>query len=504
MKQAVIYTRVSSREQQQEGFSLEAQSRLLREYADKNDLRVVQTFEDIETAKITGRKQFAKMVDFMRRNRDCRVLLVEKTDRVTRNFRDAVTLEELDIEVHFVKEGQVISKDSKSQATLVYGFNLVMARHYSNNLREEVKKGMRIKAEQGIFPGLAPFGYRNNRAERTIEIDPEDAAIVNRIFTLYASGKYALTALRSLIARETGKKMTRSNVHKILRNRFYVGTFLWGDETYRGSHELFVDPELFHRAQAVMAGHHRLRYHKHEVAFRGLLECAYDGCTLTGDVQQDRYIYYRCSESRGRCSLPRFREQDIAERIGEALKTLRQPSSFVAELLDVLGRDRRAAEELRVRRCSELEKELTIIRNRMDQAYTDKLDGKIPEAFWSRRMTEWQAEEHEIMMSLRRLGRAEIRDHENDARKIFGIASAAHSQYISSDSMAQGVLLQTLCSKILVSAATILPVYRKPFEMMRRRASFEEWIEYLSTQAEPLLSYAGVEGEEHDCKLQDA
>ena len=121
---------------------------------------------------------------------------MEKTDRISRNFRDAVILEDLDIEIHFVKEGQIISKDSKSQATLIYGFNLVMARHYSNNLCEEVKKGMREKASQGFFPGLAPFGYRNNKAERTIEIDPVDSNTVNRLFELYATGAHTLATLR--------------------------------------------------------------------------------------------------------------------------------------------------------------------------------------------------------------------------------------------------------------------------------------------------------------------
>ena len=164
MTEAAIYTRVSSREQQQEGFSLDAQARLLRDYAQRNQLRIVHSFEDVETAKAKGRKQFARLVEFFRGSRSCRVLLVEKTDRISRNFHDAVTIEDLDIIVHLVEEGQILSKDSKSQAVLVYGFNLVMARHYSNNLREEVKKGMREKAAQGIFPGDAPFGYRNNKA----------------------------------------------------------------------------------------------------------------------------------------------------------------------------------------------------------------------------------------------------------------------------------------------------------------------------------------------------
>ena len=104
---AVIYTRVSSREQEQEGFSLEAQSKLLREYAGRNGLEIVRAFEDVETAKTTGRTQFGEMISYLQRNRrTCRTLLVEKTDRLYRNFKDAVTLEDLDIEIHFVKIGR--------------------------------------------------------------------------------------------------------------------------------------------------------------------------------------------------------------------------------------------------------------------------------------------------------------------------------------------------------------------------------------------------------------
>ena len=58
MTNAIIYTRVSSREQQQEGFSLGAQAKLLREYAERNDLQIVRAFEDVETAKASGRTQF--------------------------------------------------------------------------------------------------------------------------------------------------------------------------------------------------------------------------------------------------------------------------------------------------------------------------------------------------------------------------------------------------------------------------------------------------------------
>src|SRR5215469_16396188 len=339
MTQAVIYTRVSSREQEQEGFSLGAQAKLLKEYAQRNGFKIVGAFEDVETAKTAGRKQFGEMITFIKRNRSCRVLLVEKTDRLYRNFRDAVTVEDLGIELHLVKEGQIVSEDSKSQAKLIHCIHVVMARNYSENLREEVKKGMREKASQGIFPGHAPFGYQNDKAKRTIEIHPEDSAIAKRIFELYATGNHTLSTLAKRIRIETGKTISRGNVYLILKNSFYIGTFQWMGQTYPGTHPTFVSRKLFDQVQTILAGHNRPKYSKRDIAFRGLMNCAYDGCMLTGDIQKQKYVYYRCTGHRGKCDLPRFREEDLAERLGEPLKGLQVPEEIVSRIVSTIRKD---------------------------------------------------------------------------------------------------------------------------------------------------------------------
>ena len=90
---AVLYARVSSREQREEGFSIEAQVKLLRAAASREGLEITREFIEVESAKAAGRKEFTEMVNYFKRNRSCRILLVEKTDRLYRNFRDAVTLE---------------------------------------------------------------------------------------------------------------------------------------------------------------------------------------------------------------------------------------------------------------------------------------------------------------------------------------------------------------------------------------------------------------------------
>src|SRR5246500_1925882 len=196
MQSAVIYARVSSREQEREGYSIPAQRKMLNEYARVRGFRVQMEFIDVESAKNPGRKEFGNMLRLLQSDPQCRTVLVEKTDRLYRNRTDSIAFEELienrNVEIHLVKEGRVIAKDSRSQDKFMHDIHVAVAKHYSENLREEVKKGMREKAEQGIYPGRAPIGYRNNSLTRSIDVDPERSSMVNRIFELYASGEHSL------------------------------------------------------------------------------------------------------------------------------------------------------------------------------------------------------------------------------------------------------------------------------------------------------------------------
>ena len=114
-----------------------------------------------------------------------------------------------------------------------------MARNYSENLREEVKKGMREKASQGVYPGHAPFGYRNNKAERTIETDPIDSPIVNRLFELYATGAHSLATLQRQYAGKLVKRSVAPTSITSSKTSFYTGSFEWSGQTYLGTHTVF-------------------------------------------------------------------------------------------------------------------------------------------------------------------------------------------------------------------------------------------------------------------------
>ena len=78
-------------------------------------------------------------------------MIAETTDRLYRNFRDSLTLEDLGVEIHLVKDGLVLSKESKSQEKLIHGFHLLLAKNYSDNLREEVRKGMQERQSKDFI-----------------------------------------------------------------------------------------------------------------------------------------------------------------------------------------------------------------------------------------------------------------------------------------------------------------------------------------------------------------
>ena len=97
-------------------------------------------------------------------------------------------------------------------------------------------------------------------------------------------------------------------------------TYEWEGKSYAGTHPPLVSPEIFSRVREVLSGKARPRKQKHDFAFSGLLHCAYDNCAVTAEFKKQKYTYYRCTGYRGKCDLPYFREEAMAERLGQVLQ----------------------------------------------------------------------------------------------------------------------------------------------------------------------------------------
>jgi|SRR6185369_7082430 len=274
--QAVLYARVSTRDQEKEGFSIPAQLRLLRDYAASKGFVIAEEFTDVETAKASGRTNFTQMLLYLEKRKAlCRTILVEKTDRLYRNLKDWITLDSRDLEIHFVKENGIVSPNSRSSEKLMHGMKVLMAKNYIDNLSEETRKGMTEKVCAGIYPSFAPVGYRNADGaggKRVIISDPDAAPVIAELFGRFAAGHHSLRALVREFNAEgvklRGHKLHSSVVRQILRKRLYSGDFDWDGTTYAGTHEPLVTRECWQRVQELLdaRAENKIRKVKHDFA----------------------------------------------------------------------------------------------------------------------------------------------------------------------------------------------------------------------------------------------
>ena len=237
MEKAVLYTRFSSDEQRKKGFSLDYQEKQGREYAERNGLQIVKTFTESFSAKRPGRPMFNEMLSFVRKNK-IRHLIFLKSDRASRNGVDSATLvymAERDLyNIHLIQDGLCLNQKSRPTDFLIFEMNNVFANFYPRNLSVEVTTKLLEKAEQGYYPERSPVGYQRKPKLRKayLQIDPEKAPFIKRIFELYSTGNYSYKTLAAKMREEgfmisPAVKCGKSNIEDILNNPIYMGDFIF-------------------------------------------------------------------------------------------------------------------------------------------------------------------------------------------------------------------------------------------------------------------------------------
>lgn len=468
-KVAVIYARVSSERQAEEGFSIHAQLDLLREYASGNGFSVAEEYVDQETAKTTGRTSFGKMIHFLKANSVVRNILVEKTDRLYRNFRDYVDLEDLDVNIHLVKEAEVLNKNSSSHTKFIHGIKALMAKNYLDNLSEEVKKGMDKKADNGEWPSKPPLGYTRNTDDHLIYPDPERTQLVLRLFREYASGSHSLKSLTGLarnigLRSMTGKPVNKAGIHRILTNLLYTGKFfVYKDKLHdNGVHEPVVSLDLFQTVQRVLNGGTTPKQTKRNFAFRGIVKCHRCGCSMTPDIKKGKYIYYRCTEFKGKCSNS-ITEQKLVDLLANTVRRI-QISPMVAEGLKVALRESQADKEVYHREALKaLRARYDRVSGYLETAYEDRVDGTIDDRLWKKKSAGWNTELQDIEAQIEIHRRANLQ-YLDLGNQIIELARDAYDLYLQQSNQDRCRLLNYLLSNCTYADGTLYATYRKPFD----------------------------------------
>lgn len=478
---AVLYARVSSKEQEKEGFSIAAQVKLLQSYALGNRISVAKEFIDVETAKETGRTHFEEMLRYLKAHPTIRVVLVEKTDRLYRNLKDWVRLDESDVEIHLVKEGVVLSRDSRSSEKFVHGIKVLMAKNYIDNLSEEARKGMQEKAEQGIWPTVAPLGYRNvvgPDGKKIIDVDPEVGPIVTHMFGWYATGTLSIAELAEkahgagLVYRKSGAAIPRSIIHGMLRNPLYAGDILWKGQFFPGKHPPLVARALWDRVQGVLDGRNASaqRKSKREFAFAGIVKCGHCGCAMVGELKKKRYVYYHCTGWKGKCPEPYVREEVIAEQFAQALGRLRFGDGAIRWITQALReshvdqtRDHEAA-------VTRLKSEYDRLQTRIHSVYLDKLDGGIDKATYVELSGKWRKEQTRLLDEIA-LHQVADQSYLDVGARLLDVASNAQRMFAAKEAAEKRRILNFVISNSTWKHGTLVPQWRQPFDLLAETAA---------------------------------
>jgi len=452
---AVIYARVSSKEQEAEGFSVDAQLRLLRAYAAEQQVDVVREFTEAETAKQSGRKAFGAMLKFLEANPG-HVILVEKVDRLYRNFADYVKVDHLGVELHFVKDSMVIGESSKSQDKFMHGIRVLMAKNYVDNLYEEIRKGLNEKAAQGIYPTHAPLGYLNalepGTKRKTIVPDPARGHLVRELFHEYASGRHSLETLTKLarqigLTSKKGLHLPKSAIDQLLKHPAYYGVIRWNGQETLGVHEPLVTKEIWDRVQAVRTGRGQRNtgYGSMEFTYRGMIRCQC-GKVMTGELKKGKYVYYHCTgERRAACGRPYISEAKITEAFSDLLKRLTVPNEVFGWIQDGLREADRDRHQKRAKREGAIRQEISTIRARLEKLYMDKLDGDVSAEFYRETRSKWESRITELQLELAAIDRAEPTSVD-EAMRILELASTAHLRFKNANSEKKRELLHFMLS----------------------------------------------------------
>jgi len=425
----VILARVSSKSQEDEGYSLDSQLKLLKGYCEKNDLTVVKEFKITETAsKEQSRKIFHELLTYMK-NKKVYHLAVEKTDRLTRNLRDAVAIDDWlnndkDRRLHAVKESLILHKEAKSDVKFMWNIYVAVAKKYTDTLREEAMKGWAEKLAQGWLPAPPPVGYMTVILNgKRIHLPNSDIVpLVQHIFEYYllpgeSIASVCLEMKRIGLTTRKGRPFSKSHVQKILTNPFYIGINRHNGKEYPGAQESIIRKDIFNRVQDKMrrktAGS---RYRQHNPVFKNIISCSNCGRLVTWQLQKGHY-YGACQRTSETCKAYKFlREDKLENDVVDLLKSLVCPSQeIIAWVAEALKERHQTSADKNAKLAESIQTQIDRLKRMDDNLYDDKLAGDISQDRYQEKHTEIT---NEVGLLEERLGKIDYLSSRRLERKL--------------------------------------------------------------------------------------
>ena len=395
---AALYARVSS-DRQDVDLSVAAQLRALRDYAQRNGYLVAREYVDeAESGRIADRPRFSRMLDEASKpEAPFKEILVWKFSRFTRKREHAVAFKSMlrrrGIRVVSITE----QADDTPTGKLLEAIIESVDEFYSENLAQEVLRGMREAATRGFWmTTYAPYGYKRVYVQDGIkkrpklELNPPADAVVRRIFDMVLQGKSILDVTKTLnaegIPTTNGKKWLKTTIHTMLDHEAYTGTLVWGAKAKDGAppvrvldaHPAIVSKRDFQKARKLLASRAPKKMNPRRASspylLSGLVKCETCGKAMTAaEAKSGRYTYYIChsllKRGKGTCETPRLNAKSFEKLIVNEIRENVLTESNIRDLVKLLDEEMDGVAREQRERLETIEEELEDVKKRLGRIW---------------------------------------------------------------------------------------------------------------------------------------
>ena len=336
-----LYARRSSEAEERQALSIDSQIKEMQYIAKKDKLEVVEIRRESHSAKEAGQRPVYKQLLKDIQRGLFNGILTWAPDRLSRNAGDLGELVDLMDQKKLLEirtYGQKFT-DSPNEKFLLMILGS-QAKLENDNRGINVQRGLRTRVEMGLWPGMSPTGYENDKnvdKKCHINVDPQRAPIVRQMFEKIGhdgwSGRKLYSWLKYDINFKTknGINLSLSNIYRILNNSFYYGEFEYprkSNNWYKGQHTPLISKELFDQVQEKITQGQKLKSNNKEFIFVKLITCGHCGSGLTADEKfkklkdgtVSRYVYYGCTRSKDiNCKAGYIKEEELLNQMAEII-----------------------------------------------------------------------------------------------------------------------------------------------------------------------------------------
>lgn len=482
-KKYMAWARVSSREQKDEGFSLDVQLDAFEDFARREKAVLQKTFKVAETGtKAEERKQFREMIAYAKKHaHELDGILFYKIDRAARNLKDFMLLEEIEAQygLPFIATTQPVQNTPTGR--MVRRTLATVAAFQTEQQSLDVRDGIARRVAEGWFPSTPPFGYRNRRIDKRsyVETHPQNGNKVRRIFDLRANQNYTITEIverlfeDGLFYSESKPKFSESKIGSMLHDKSYLGFIYFRGAWYPGQHEPLVDQLTWDQ---VRVSFNEQTYRSHELVYGSrLIRCGHCGHIVSGEEKFKEtkkglkpYIYYRCSRYRT-AGHPQVRltERELDRQLQEMFDSVGDMSDESRSLIQMVARSiletRFEDEKVQV---SESKRLLSLLETQRQKLLSRNLSGSISDALFDQQQSEFDERERRLRAQMARQERIghHIESVCGQAERVFGVLT---NEWLQMERRARQLALSALFGGFRLEGRTLVPENRTPLELFR-------------------------------------